>query len=296
MSGNLTANTVCNQVLKVLKESNLNYLVNETPYSAFVTIRKKFVGPREEQDISDVTLAANHLSFGDKVLAQENAALDHKYKGLESEIGHLKKDIDGLEQKIGDLAVEKNILEDQVCKLESETKSVNMRLEATKHQLSNQTDILEKVNEAKLALAFKLKEVEKKLNKHEQECKEKDNNLLVLQSTVENRSLEVQKLQNELQLAEQNVVKTPVVYTCKECRYSTESDEDSKIHMGELNEQICHHCNCNFADEKELKNHMCRIHVNNPSSELFYMKNWFARDKSVSHIKSRGCKSKSTSV
>ena len=37
------AHTVCEQMLSILKSSNLNYIVKETPYSAFVTIRKRFV-------------------------------------------------------------------------------------------------------------------------------------------------------------------------------------------------------------------------------------------------------------
>ena len=38
-----SANYSCDKVLFVLKNSNLNYLLNETPYSAYITIRKKFV-------------------------------------------------------------------------------------------------------------------------------------------------------------------------------------------------------------------------------------------------------------
>ena len=33
----------CGQVLFSLKTSKLNYLVNETPYSVYITIRKKFM-------------------------------------------------------------------------------------------------------------------------------------------------------------------------------------------------------------------------------------------------------------
>ena len=33
---------VCENLINDVKASNLNYLVNETPYSAFITIRKRF--------------------------------------------------------------------------------------------------------------------------------------------------------------------------------------------------------------------------------------------------------------
>ena len=39
----MSAQFACGQILFCLKNSNLNYLVKETPYSAYITIRKKFV-------------------------------------------------------------------------------------------------------------------------------------------------------------------------------------------------------------------------------------------------------------
>ena len=43
MTGEYSAEKACGQVLICLKMSNLNYMVKETPFSAFVTIRKKFL-------------------------------------------------------------------------------------------------------------------------------------------------------------------------------------------------------------------------------------------------------------
>ena len=36
-------NFACGQVIFNLKMSKLNYVVKETPYSAYITIRKKFI-------------------------------------------------------------------------------------------------------------------------------------------------------------------------------------------------------------------------------------------------------------
>ena len=47
------AHKVCEDLLSILKSSKLNYLVKETPYSAFVTIRKSFL---KNMDFTDVTL------------------------------------------------------------------------------------------------------------------------------------------------------------------------------------------------------------------------------------------------
>ena len=56
ISIDLRAHTVSEQMLSILKSSKLNYLVKETPYSAFVTIRNRFF--KDIQDISGVTLVS----------------------------------------------------------------------------------------------------------------------------------------------------------------------------------------------------------------------------------------------
>ena len=43
MAGETCPHNMCGQILVCLKMSNLNYVVKETPYSAYVTIRKKFI-------------------------------------------------------------------------------------------------------------------------------------------------------------------------------------------------------------------------------------------------------------
>ena len=43
MSSEYSAEKACGQVFICLKMSKLNYVVRETPFSAYVTIRKKFM-------------------------------------------------------------------------------------------------------------------------------------------------------------------------------------------------------------------------------------------------------------
>ena len=60
MVENVRANQVCERILKFIKESNLNYLINETPYSSFVTIRKRFT--KGFTDSSEVTFVSDDVS------------------------------------------------------------------------------------------------------------------------------------------------------------------------------------------------------------------------------------------
>ena len=86
------AHRVCEDLLSILKSSKLNYLVKETPYSAFVTIRKRFV---KDSDISDVTIVPRDDVDCD--LKRENHILKEKCKSLEIDIGFLTIEKETLE-------------------------------------------------------------------------------------------------------------------------------------------------------------------------------------------------------
>ena len=73
MSSDLLAHTVCEQLLSILKTSKLNYLVKETPYSAFVTIRKRFVN--DVKELPYVTLAPDDGQANPHNLMRENLIL-----------------------------------------------------------------------------------------------------------------------------------------------------------------------------------------------------------------------------
>ena len=69
---------------------------------------------------------------------------------------------------------------------------------------------------------------------------------------------------------------------CEDCEFNAESESDLKIHMREKHEIECNTCNEKFAGLRKLKNHMCRIHVVNPSSGDYYMKNWYLNNDCIS--------------
>lgn len=278
MTGNSKASFVCNQVLRVIKESNLNYLVNETPYSAFITLRKKFVKDRVVNEVSEVTTTVDDLALSDVVLRQENIALRQKFKDLEGDKGQLMMTIDELELKVK--ALEKNVVV-----LESEKASLSIRLEIAKGQISNQNDELQKqvndakeIKEEKVTIDIRLKETEAKVKKIESSLKEKDDDLLILEHTLKNRDSEIERLKNEM-----DVIRIKNLISCKECTYSSESEADLKCHVNKEHEHHCDHCKYSYIGEEKFRNHICKILVNNPLSEQFglYTKDWFERRKCI---------------
>ena len=135
MNANSKANFVC-RVIRVIKESNLNYLVNETPYSAFITIRKKFLKNREVHEASENIPIGDDMVLSDVRLRQENINLRQRFTELERDKCQLKMNIEELEVKNEALGVKVN-------DLESDNSSLSIRLEIAKGQISNQNDKLE---------------------------------------------------------------------------------------------------------------------------------------------------------
>ena len=257
----IQANVVCNQVLRVIKESNLNYLLNETPYSAYVTIRKKFVKHRgtENTGVDDFALT-------DVALSQENIALRQRAKSLESDKGFLNIKIEELELKLEASTKKNQSLEENIVQHETEKDSAAVRLEVSKGQLAHQSDkYAKKVDEEKELIA-ELKESQAKNAKFENILKGKDDEIVMLEFTLTNRDEEIAKLRK---------------YSCDECDFSSDMESDLKNHVVQLHSHLCQYCNSTFEGESKLKKHICRIQVENPTSYWFYTKNWFERGKCV---------------
>ena len=88
MLGQKSPDFACGQILYCLKMSNLNYLVKETPYSAYITIRKKFLRDTVEN-------LNNHLNNpGSKDLKVEVIALRESNKDLETRLALAKADFE----------------------------------------------------------------------------------------------------------------------------------------------------------------------------------------------------------
>ena len=82
MVANVKAHTVCQNILNIVRGSNLNYLVNETPYSAHITVKKRF--RKDYQESSYVTLASDDGE-------NESLFLKNKCQELKEELDRLFK-------------------------------------------------------------------------------------------------------------------------------------------------------------------------------------------------------------
>ena len=66
MTSENSASFACGQIIFSITSSQLNYVVKETPYSAYITIRKKFLKSFEQSETNNVN----------RILTREHADRD----------------------------------------------------------------------------------------------------------------------------------------------------------------------------------------------------------------------------
>ena len=160
MTGSKTADSVFGQILICLRMSKLDYMVKETPYSGFVTIRKKFVknvteehNDREEQ-IVDIVLVEN--------LKKENTFLKDKVSELERNYAIFKVQHDETELKLNVLEKDKRSLEDELEEAFGESRELKMSLSTEKIPIKKKSVKIENMveNVEKLEDLLKCKDLE----------------------------------------------------------------------------------------------------------------------------------------
>ena len=249
------ANQVCEKIIQDVKTSDLHFLLNETPYSAHITIRKKFT--KVHADSSNVTLAPISVGVLDSTQT-ENKRLRIECKNMKEELEVLKH------QKI--------ILEDNLAGYAEENVTLNQKLFILKGEISIHTSLQSENQSLKDKMKVKLDKIEElqKVNL------EKDDTIEMLNAIVNNKNLDEQTARTE-----SSVKELDNCFTCDQCDFTSVSSEGIKIHMGRVHEVICDTCHAKFGGLTKLRNHMCRIHVVNPLSEFYYMKNWYVKHECI---------------
>ena len=91
------ANETCEKVLRSIKQSQLDFLLQETPYSVFLTIRKRFI-----KDFKNLSTATQTIEsdFVIKDLKSDNKELRDVIIGKEEEIETSKNETFILQKRL----------------------------------------------------------------------------------------------------------------------------------------------------------------------------------------------------
>ena len=136
MTSEISADFSCGQILFTLKQSKLNYVVRETPFSAHITIRKKFIKKNSDttENYVDEQKVEGEASKVENNLEKENEDLKlklgkaerisalHQFANEELEVKNesLKKDITSLEVSLEEAYLESRKLRKEVTELTNE--------------------------------------------------------------------------------------------------------------------------------------------------------------------------------
>ena len=316
MAGKNSPDFVCGQILYCLKTSRLNYLVKETPYSAYITIRKKF------------TMEALNV---------ENDVNNAKESEKDAEIMHLKEHAKDLETRLA-----QSVLQFEEMDLEKDKMTADMikKDDEIEMFLKNENSLKKEIT-CITTQRDELKDLNDKVsNEKDIISKDLQENVMMLENMLESRDLNIDSLKEKLKILEENIAvaqissckkcdfdskeendlqkhtssqhtitedeSMPSTSKCGECEYESDDETDLKIHMQskhallcqecdfnsdnthemknhvrKLHSNQCKFCHENFEGKRKLETHMCRMHIQNPSFGDYYMKNWFVRDDCI---------------
>ena len=130
MACDSSPHNACGQILFSLKMSRLNYLVKETPYSAYVTIRKKFIQSHEAIQHPFTNMSDEK----DNISKQEMNDLEERNYDLETKIAILTIALDEAEDKNKELQRENIKIKDSIEDVykEKEIKLKKLKFESRK--------------------------------------------------------------------------------------------------------------------------------------------------------------------
>ena len=281
MVGTSKAEFAFGKVLICLRMSNLDYIVKETPYSAYLTIRKKF-SKTVNEEMTNVEYVENNDTLKKlKEVQKENAFLRQKVDGMEEDQFKMRTVNNENYTIIKSLENDKCSLEEEIEEAFAEVKEANRQKECLNHAnkalSQNIQSVTEENNDLKTQIVSSLTKNCEKCQigpttvvdtvihapiHHEDENEPSTSKCTKCDFESDTESdLEVHSNSNH-------------VLVCNLCQYKTISSSEMENH--ELNEHSfsCTECLNTFKTPDKLDDHTCKLEVTNPSLGSFYTRSW----------------------
>ena len=219
----MDAKITCEFLLKQLKSTNLNFILQETPYSVYLTIRKSFIknlntnNPSQTFNVSEETL---NKKIAD--LEAENLLLKSNIFGHRSEMTNSEQTIIKLEEKIKTAEIEtiKNIQETK--KVEKQFHRLEDILVEKEKEIMKLRTISKNLNDDVVKTKENLQNVSKSLKVSEKESFKAKNKCDNLESTVTKLKTEQFSLQKTIKKFEKSEKKK----TLEEMKSKTKQFKD----------------------------------------------------------------------
>ena len=163
-------------------------MVKETPFSAYVTIRKKFVKNLQSVETVIENVAQPDIDENNRRLNKEIALLQKKVKDILTENAHLRFDLEEYEIKFNALEKENTTLEIKLDEADTKTQKVEKDLE---NSLIASKKFKQQINENK--------SLNSEIIKAEKILKDKSDIVDILENTVTSKDVEIMSLKEKLE-------------------------------------------------------------------------------------------------
>ena len=276
MPSQRSPNFACGQILYSLKMSNLNYLLKETPFSAYITIRKKFI---RDTSIEKLDKLGNDSSPSD--LEVEVIALRESKKDLETRIEIAKVDfeerelekesilakLDKQDEEIEHYLKNERMFSEEIKVLTIEKEGLKTTIDEISNEKSKHLEKLKEKECQKSSLEKELGKTKRKFNDLEIVNTELEENILMFENKLATKDQKVYDLKEELRALEDA---TPIAFSalCDKCEYVANPEKsfivDDKTEHSDENlpsTSSCGKCDYTSDDEEVLNQHIQSVHV-----------------------------------
>jgi len=238
MANKWTAEKACKKVLTTIRRSNLHFVMRETPFSAEVTIRKKFVK-------SFQTIFTNNDIGIKNSSNKEVQLLNNKIATLEVELNKMRKQFENINTKYEQ---QKMIKEDKETELEYILKENHLNKMKAEGYCKDNADMRQTLNQ----ILTENRSFEHNNNDQTEEYKEiYDQNGTAWNANVDRKPLNYSDLSClNSDFKESKVIGTP---------------KDTNVRFK------CEDCEQRFITKEEQEIHLCKIVLKNPTFDNLYI-------------------------
>ena len=310
------AETVFGQVLICLRMSKLDYMIKETPYSAYLTVRKKFAKGVKEEVIEVNSVEKDCNEDKKNHLEKENIFLKEKVMDLEKLCSILKTENIDFDIKVKTLEKDKESLEEELEEAYSDSKELRSIVERQKKSEQKSLESFKELDESVLMLENQVKAREFEVYKLKEELQsfEASTSLKNIQSCehcsseseLESNSEEpIGSLHEKPKKGYSEATSSKTLpkcddcdfrsdvkkmkvhrlemhdFPCDFCDYEAKHSAEMKSHKIEMHGVICEFCDLTFISDQKFETHMCRKHIKNPDYMDMYVKNWVVRNSCI---------------
>ena len=264
MASFVHVNSICSNIHSFIQDSGLHFVINSTPFSSYITIRKKLVDPDKVVSKESSELASNLKHCNSRhdeltILTAKYEKLRLKNNYLEEALVHVEEEAEGSEikskERIANLHSTIDKLETKIKSLEFGLLDRDTEIEALKKETKTKDEILQNINKGFIKKIGDLKveigvleEFKQKKLREEKETLKKEQKLKKKQrqkaKKVEDKV--VAKAHSDDNTSENNNVTTALAkaasvetktHPCDYCDYSAKSEAELGDHTTEAHQE-----------------------------------------------------------